>query len=241
MRQMMVFAFLTGLCVTTSLRSQEASDPVVRQEPLNVLSVDVALVNVTATVIDASGRYVDGLTAEDFRVIENGHEQKISFFSHDSQIPISLGVLIDTSGSLQDKLHQGLETLRGIAATLSSADEMFVITFDSHVNLKQRFTSNPAEMQQALRDVHAHGETAVYDAIAAGLREMQAAKHRKRILLLVTDGFDSRSRITAGQAEELLKRSNILLYAIGIDDGNTDAPSRRRPKCHASMTTCWTN
>ena len=97
-------------------------------------------------MIDESGRYVDGLTAEDFRVIENGHEQKISFFSHDSQIPISLGVLIDTSGSLQDKLHQGLQTLRGIAATLSSADEMFVITFDSHVNLKQRFTSDPAEI-----------------------------------------------------------------------------------------------
>src|SRR4051794_4861357 len=107
MRRMMGFAFLTGLWVTTALRSQEPSDPVVRQEPLNVLSVDVALVNVTATVIDESGRYVDGLTAGDFRVIENGHEQKISFFSHDSQIPISLGLLIDTSGSLQDKLHQG--------------------------------------------------------------------------------------------------------------------------------------
>jgi Ca-activated chloride channel family protein len=202
------------------------------QEHPNVLSVDVALVNVTATVIDDSGRYADGLTASDFRVFENGQEQKISFFSHDSQIPISLGLLIDTSGSLQDKLRQGLQTLRVVAATLSSADEMFVITFDSHINLKQRFTNDPEEMQRSLGDVHAHGETAVYDAIAAGLREMQTAKHRKRILLLVTDGFDSRSRITAGQAEELLKRSDVLLYVIGIDDDNTDTSRRRRPKYH---------
>jgi Ca-activated chloride channel family protein len=222
MRGMTAFALLTGVCLTTSLRSQEA--------PRTALSVDVAVVNVTATVIDESSRSVDGLTAEDFRVFENGQEQKISFFSHDSEIPISLGVLVDTSGSVQDKLHQGLQTLRGIAAALSSADEMFVITFDSHINLKQRFTSDPEEMQQSFRDVRAHGETAVYDAIAAGLREMQAAKHRKRILLLVTDGFDTRSRISAVQAEELVKRSNVLLYAIGIDDGDPEASIRRRPR-----------
>jgi Ca-activated chloride channel homolog len=229
MRGMMAFAVLTGLCVTTSLRSQEASNHAIREEPRPVLSVDVAVVNVSATVIDESSRSVDDLTAEDFRVFENGQEQKISFFSHDSEIPISLGVLVDTSGSVQEKLHQGLQTLRGIAAALSSGDEMFVITFDSHIRLKQRFTKDLEEMQRSLQDVRAHGETAVYDAIAAGLREMEGAKHRKRILLLVTDGFDTRSRISAAQAEELVKRSNVLLYAIGIDD-DPEASLRQRPR-----------
>src|SRR5262245_14607670 len=130
-----------------------------------VLSVDVDLVNVTATVIDESGRSVDGLTADDFRVLEDGQEQKISFFSHDSKLPISVGVLIDISGSLQDKLRQGLQTVRGIASTWSSDDEMFVITFNSRVDVKQPFTSNPQEIQSSLGDVRAHGETAVYDAI----------------------------------------------------------------------------
>jgi Ca-activated chloride channel homolog len=201
------------------------------QEARYVLSVDVDLVNVTATVIDESGRCVDGLTADDFRVLEDGQEQKISFFSHDSQLPISVGVLIDISGSLQDKLRQGLQTVRGIASTLSSDDEMFVVTFNSRVDVKQSFTSNPQEIQTSLRDVHAHGETAVYDAIAAGLREMQKAKHQKRILLLITDGFDTKSKTSADQAEDLLKRSGVLLYAIGIDDDNNDT-SIRRPRYH---------
>jgi Ca-activated chloride channel family protein len=230
MHRTIVFVVLICFCAATSLRSQGLPDSAIGQESTRVLSVDVALVNVTATVLDESGRYVDALTAADFRVFENGREQKISFFSHDSQIPISLGLLIDTSGSLQDKLRQGLLTLRSIAAALSSSDEMFVITFDSHINLKQRFTNDPEEMQRSLGDVHAHGETAVYDAIAAGLREMKTAKYRKRILLLVTDGFDTRSRISAAQVEELVKRSNVLLYAIGIDDGDTDASIRRRPR-----------
>jgi Ca-activated chloride channel homolog len=203
----------------------------VSQEPRQVLSVDVELVNVSASVIDNSGRSVQGLAAEDFQVFEDGQEQKISFFSHDSSVPISVGVLMDISGSLQDKLRQGLQTVREIASVLSSDDEMFVIMFNSQVDVKQKFTSNPEEIQHALRDVHAKGETAAYDAIAAGLREMQTAKHQKRILLLVSDGFDTKSKINADQAQDLLKRSHVLLYAIGIDDDDQN-PVRRRPKYH---------
>src|SRR5262249_15830649 len=83
-----------------------------------------------------------------------------------------------------------------------------------------------------LGDVRAHGETAVYDAISAGLREMQTARNQKRILLLVTDGFDTKSRINATQAEDLLKASQVLLYAIRIDDDDSDPPVRRRTRYH---------
>jgi Ca-activated chloride channel homolog len=201
------------------------------QERREVLSVDVELVNVSATVIDGSGRSVQGLTAQDFQVLEDGREQKISFFSHDSRVPISLGVLLDISGSLQDKLRQGLQTVREIASTLSADDEMFVVMFNSRVNVRQKFTSNSEEIQRSLGDVHAKGETAVYDAISVGLREMQAAKNQKQILLLVTDGFDTRSKINADQVQDLLKRSRILLYAIGIDDDDNNPP-RGRAKYH---------
>jgi Ca-activated chloride channel family protein len=197
------------------------------QESPDVLSVDVELVNVSATVIDESGRYVEDLTAKDFQVFENGREQKVAFFSHDSTVPVSVGVLIDISGSLQDKLRQGLQTVRAIAATLSPADEMFVMTFNTRINIKQRFTSDPDEIQRSLVDVKTKGETAVYDAITAGLREMQTAKHQKRILLLVTDGFDTGSKTNAAQAEELLKRSDVLLYALGIDDDDLHPPHGR--------------
>src|SRR5215469_11981146 len=180
MHRMPAIAALICVAWATLLRSQNP-----------VLSVDVTLVNITATAIDEYGRYVDDLTSDDFLVLEDGREQKISFFSHESQFPISLGILIDTSSSVQEKFRQGLQTVRAIASTLSSSDEMFLITFDSRVKLRQGFTNDPEEMQRSLRDIHAHGETAVYDAIAAGLREMQKAKYPKRILLLVTDGFDT--------------------------------------------------
>src|SRR5215467_12647920 len=79
------------------------SVPSTSQESRYDLSVDVNLVNVTATVLDESGRYIDDLTSDDFQVLENGETQKIAFFSHDAHAPISLGVLIDSSGSLQEK------------------------------------------------------------------------------------------------------------------------------------------
>src|SRR5215510_4286798 len=201
------------------------------QDRREVLSIDVELVNVTATAIDASGRPVHGLTAEDFQVLENGQEQKISFFSRDSRVPISLGVLLDISGSLQDKLRQGLQTVREIASSLSANDEMFVVMFNSHVDVRQKFTSNSEEIQRSLGDIHAKGETAVYDAISVGLREMQTAKNQKQILLLVTDGFDTKSKMNADQAQDLLRRSHVLLYASGIDDDDNNPP-RGRAKYH---------
>jgi len=217
------------LCMSAMLLLRPQAS--VSQERREVLSVDVELVNVTATAIDASGRPVHDLTAEDFQVLEDGHEQKIAFFSHDSRVAISVGVLLDISGSLQDKLRQALQTVREIASTLSTDDEMFVMMFNSRVEVRQKFTSNPEEIQRSLGDIHAKGETAVYDAITAGLREMQAAKNQKQILLLVTDGFDTKSKINADQAQDLLKRSHVFLYAIGIDDDDTNPP-RGRAKYH---------
>ena len=172
------------LCISAALllhvHSRVLAQSNASQEPRRVLSVDVDLVNVTAAVIDSSGRFIDGLAVDDFQVFEDGRQQEIAFFSHDSRVPISIGALIDTSGSLQDKLRQGLETLREIATTLSSDDEMFVITFNSRVDVRQGFTNDPEAIQKALGEVRTSGETAVYDAISAGLREMQSAKNQKK-------------------------------------------------------------
>jgi Ca-activated chloride channel family protein len=109
---------------------------------------------------------------------------------------------------------------------------MFVITFNSRAELKQSFTSNPEAIQKALGEVRASGETAIYDAISSGLREMQAAKHQKKIMLLLSDGFDTRSKLKAAQTEDLLRGSDVRLYAIGIDDNDKTPPPRKRPKYH---------
>lgn len=203
-----------------------------QQDPRYKLNVEVELVNVTATVLDESGKYMDGLKLEDFQVFEDGDEQKISFFSHDLRVPISVGVLIDCSGSMRHKLQQALQTVREIALALSPQDEMFVISFNSDVEVRQHFTTNMQQIQRSLRDVKPGGETAAYDAIQIGMEEMRSAKHNKKILLLVTDGFDTKSHITSGQVEDILKRSEVLVYAIGIDDDDDDPLVLRRTRYH---------
>ena len=202
------------------------------QDPRYKLNVEVELVNVTATVLDESGKYMDGLKLEDFQVFENGDEQKISFFSHDLRVPISVGVLVDCSGSMRHKLQQALQTVREIALALSPQDEMFVISFNSDVEIRQHFTTNMQQIQRSLRDIKPGGETAAYDAIQTGMEEMRSAKHNKKILLMVTDGFDTKSHITSAQVEDILKRSEVLVYAIGIDDDDDDPLVLRRTRYH---------
>jgi len=202
------------------------------QDPRYRLNVNVELVNVVATVLDEQGKYLDGLKLEDFQVFEDGSEQKISFFSHDLRVPISVGVLVDCSGSMRHKLQQALQTVREIALALSPQDEMFVISFNSDAELRRKFTTNMQDIQRSLRDIKAGGETAAYDAIQLGMEEMKTAKHNKKIMLLVTDGFDTKSHINATQVEDILKRSEVLVYAIGIDDDDDDPLALRRTRYH---------
>jgi len=202
------------------------------QDPRYRLNVEVELVNVTATVLDESGKYMDGLKIDDFQVFEDGVEQKVSFFSHDLRVPISVGVPVDCSGSMRHKLQQALQTVREIALALSPQDEMFVISFNSDVDIRQPFTTNMQVLQRSLREIKPGGETAAYDAIQMGMEQMRTAKHNKKILLMVTDGFDTKSHINAGQVEEILKRSEVLVYAIGIDDDDDDPLALRRTRYH---------
>ena len=203
-------------------------------DPLK-LNVAVDLVNVNATVRDSAGRFLTGLTQENFTLLENGVEQKLSFFNHDVQTNLSVGVLVDTSGSMRHKLQQALQTVREVSLALRPQDEMFLITFNDDVEIRQKFTRNPDDVQRALRGIRSGGETSVYDAVQLAIQEMRQARNGKRILLLVSDGFDTRSKITMDQALELLKRSQLQLYAIGIDDDDNDPLVLRQPRYHVYL------
>jgi len=211
-----------------------ASAPGTVNDPIR-LNISVDLVNVSATVRDASGRYIDGLTQENFTLLENGIEQKLSFFNHDTQTNLSVGVLVDTSGSMRHKLQQALQTVREVALALGPQDEMFLITFSDDVEIRQKFTRNPDDVLRALRGVRSGGETSVYDALQIGINEMRSARNGKRIILLVSDGYDTRSKINMDQALEQLKRSQLQLYAIGIDDDDNDPLVLRQPRYHVYL------
>lgn len=196
------------------------------------LAVEVELVNVTATVLDREGRYVEGLTAENFSVFENGVEQEISFFSHDQRVPVSMGILVDTSGSMRHKLQQSLQIARELAIALSPEDELFVISFSNNSKVLTEFTTVRPELPEVFRGIRSGGETAAYDAIGLGLDMMEQARHDKKILLMITDGFDTRSKLRADDIDERLKRSQVLVYAIGIDDDDSDPEVARRARYH---------
>ena len=141
-------------------------------------------------------------------------------------------MLVDTSGSMKRKLQQALQTVREVALSLSPQDEIFLITFNSDIEVRQPFTNNIQEFQKSLRDIRAGGETAAYDAIDLGLQEMKHAKNTKKTLIFVTDGFDTKSKIKVPEITDLLKHSDVLVYAIGIDDDDNDPYVLRGEKYH---------
>jgi len=227
-----------AFAVTAPMVGQAPSEPPgeispeLQTEPPYRFAVEVDVVNVRATVLDERSRTRDGLKREDFQIYENGQAQQISFFSHDQRVPVSVGILVDASGSMKYKIQQALQTVREIGRALWPQDEMFLISFNSDVKLRNGFTNDPERLEKALREIKAGGETAMYDAIGKAIQEMKTAKNEKRILFLVTDGFDTRSRLTSAEAEELLKRSNLTVYAIGIDDDTDDPATLGRTRYH---------
>jgi Ca-activated chloride channel family protein len=227
-------ATLSFVCLSVTsvpVLAQDAQEEDGQAEELT-LQVEVELVNVTATVVDEAGEYIAGLTAEDFTIFEDGVPQDVSFFSHDQRVPVSLGILVDISGSMRHKVQQALQIAREVAMALSQEDEVFIMTFNDDLNVLTDFTTTGPHIQEMFRGVRTGGDTHQFDSIQLGLRMMQSARHQKKVLLLLSDGFDMGSRIDAEAAEELLKRSEVLVYAIGIDDDDTDPEVLRRTRYH---------
>jgi Ca-activated chloride channel family protein len=186
--------------------------------------VDVRLVNITATVTDERGRYISNLTADDFLVEEDGRLQTISHFSQDRDVPVSVGVILDTSGSMERKLRTAASAVDRFAQRINKDDEIFVMTFASEPVLRQDFTTDRSKPFQALRRILATGGTALYDALREGLNKVRFGRHNKRALLVITDGQDTSSYIKLDQVLRIIRESELLVYGLGI----APAPYSRR-------------
>jgi len=129
------------------------------------LKVDVALVNVVATVTDDTGHYVSDLTEKDFTIEEDGQAQKIVHFSQSDDVPVSLGILLDTSGSMVRKIGTATSAVEKFIRTIHRDDDIFLMTFANRPELRQDFTDNRDKLATALRRVQVGGGTALYDAL----------------------------------------------------------------------------
>jgi len=178
----------------------------------------VELVHVTATVTDASGHFVSGLRREDFTVSEDGVPQEVTSFSSE-RAPVSLGIILDASGSMnRDKLSAARAAIdRLIVDLLGPDDELFFMEFDDTARITQEWTRDRRAISDAVGAVRAVGGTAMYDAVAAALPVAGRGVHRKKALLVISDGNDTDSHIDVDDLIQRIRASDVLVYALGID------------------------
>ena len=183
----------------------------------------VELINVTATVLDSSGRFVPGLGKEDFTVFEDGTPQDVTHFSAERS-PVSLGVVLDTSDSMDGEKIQAAKAAlnRFLYDLLDEDDEIFLYTFDDDPRLVQGWTSDRQLLSRAIGRIRTNGATAMYDAVAEAVPLAASGRHQKKAIVLISDGNDTSSRTPLVDLKQLVRESEVLVYAIGIDgDGRT--------------------
>jgi Ca-activated chloride channel homolog len=186
-------------------------------QPKNGLKLDVDLALVNVTVTDPYNRLVTGLDPDNFRVYEDNVEQEVVTFSSED-VPISIGVIFDMSGSMSNKIGKAREAAIQFFKTANPQDEFFLVSFNERAELTSAFTNSVEDLQSRMMLAAPKGRTALLDAIYLGLSQMRGAKNGKRALLILSDGGDNHSRYNESDIKRLVKEADTQLYAIGIFD-----------------------
>lgn len=185
------------------------------------IAVDVALVVLHATVTDRGGGLVHSLGERDFQVFEDGVPQQIRLFINED-IPVTVGLVVDHSSTMRPKLAEVSAAARTFVRASNREDEMFVVNFNEKVSLGLpgtiRFTNSTAELQNAINNAPIQGQTALYDAIARALLELQAGSRDRKVLVVISDGGDNASARKLGQVMKLAGQSSAVIYTVGLFD-----------------------
>ena len=195
------------------------------QQPIFKGGVDV--VNVTATITDGDGRFISGLTKEDFAVLDDGRPQEIISFSSE-RVPVSLGMLLDVSGSMtEDRMATSRSAInRFIFDLLGKEDEFFLMEFTARGRMLQTWTRDRDTFSRALARANKQQlrfGTAVFDAVSTSLGLAEEGVHQKKALLILSDGKDNSSQRNVKDVQDAIRKSEILVYALAVD-GSDDGP-----------------
>jgi Ca-activated chloride channel family protein len=180
-------------------------------------NVNVNMVVLHATVLDHKGHMVNHLTKNNFRVYEDGVLQHVAVFSH-ADIPVTMGIVIDDSGSMRDKRPSVDAAAYTFVKTSNPFDQVFVVNFNDeyYLDTPGNFASNAQELKAALDKIDSRGGTALYDAVYASLDHLKLGSHNKKVLLVITDGEDNASRYTFDELIQHAEQSNAVIYCIGL-------------------------
>lgn len=209
-----------GISQTTRAQpsqSQESSSKQTLQKPQDRIVIDTKLVNLTVSVNDKLGRFVTGLTKENFEVFDDAVKQEIALFADDDS-PISLGIVYDVSGSMGNFSSHSLAMLRQFFENSHKEDEFYVFAFNNRVHLVQDFTSLSDELVNRVAFIKAKGNTALYDAIYTAVEKVRQGRHHKKVILIFSDGEENSSRYSGRELQNLLKESDVQIYAIGMNE-----------------------
>jgi len=217
MRALKILLLMVVVAVTAAAQnSQDAPRPADNQ----IISVNVDLVNVLFTVADRKGKFITSLTKDDFKIFEDNKSQVITNFSNETDLPLTIALLVDTSGSIRDKLRFEQEAAIEFfySALKRNKDKASVISFDSGVDLLQDFTDDPEKLSEAIRKIRAGGGTSLYDAIYLAVTEKLSKQTGRRVVILISDGDDNSSRMSLTETLEAAQRNDVSIYSISTNN-----------------------
>lgn len=194
------------LLAASSLRAQQDND--------TTLKVNVRLVDVFVNVTDSNGAVVGSLARNDFALFEDGRPQTIALFERQTQVPLSLTLAIDTSGSVKKDLGaESASAKRFVRSVLRPQDQMSVLQFATFVNVLMPFTNKIPQIDRGLNHLHGGGGTAFYDAICTGSQTL-GHKQGRKVLVVISDGDDTVADSTYPQALEAALRNEVMIFSI---------------------------
>jgi VWFA-related protein len=216
-----ILASFSVLLLAQNPPQQPASGELQKQDKGGfVLRTDATLIQIPVSVHDKDGRPVDTLTKDQFQVFEDKIQQEIKLFVHED-VPISLGLVIDNSGSMRNKRERVNSAALSFVRDSNPEDESFIVNFDDSAYLEQDFTSSIGDLMDALDNLDTRGETALYDAIYLSVdKVVKEGKRDTKALLLISDGEDNTSKYKFEEVLKQLKESRVTLYAIGLLEEN---------------------
>jgi Ca-activated chloride channel homolog len=227
-------SLLLGIClllISPATSAQNQSDPATKAEQdqtgekakpcptedngMPVIKTGTNLVTLNISVTDPYGRYVTGLSKEHFQLFDDKVPQNIEFFS-DEDVPITIGIVFDISGSMKGRIARSHDALRRFCDTGHEQDEYFLVTFNNGAKLLQDFTLDSRVVTGCLSLVEPKGQTALYDAAYIGVEKVRQGRYPRKAILLISDGQDNNSRYSLKELKQLVKEADVQVYAIGI-------------------------
>ena len=206
------------------------AQPPASRDEIPVFTSDTRLVVVHASVIDKNNKLVTNLTQPAFKVLENGIEQPLKIFRRED-IPVSMGIIIDNSGSMRDKRARVAAAALALVRASNPQDEVFIVNFNDDAYLDQSFTNDIKKLEEALEKLETKGGTAMRDAVSMSIDYVKdKAKKDKKVLVIVTDGNDNTSNLNLEELVRKAQQSDVLIYSIGIlsEEAPSDARKAKR-------------